>query len=405
MLTKADSKHNFRALIFHAAFLSFAQVFIDVDTVIPAMLVDAGGTAFQVGLLTAIMLGGASFTQLIFAPFISNYSFKKKFLLIGINARIWSLFFMAWLLFVSVKSAPANSISLIFILIAIFAVGGAFSNISYIDIMGKSLLPESRKPFFSFRLVLNGLVFLTAATFAAGLLKAFVYPLNYAWMFVVGFVALSIASIGFWRLRERVPSRLQIPNIKAFIKLFKTELKENPKLPAFLGFINTQGISISFLPFVILYAKDVLGGEAGTTGSFLVFKIIGSVGAGISLFLLAGKFKYKWLLMGNALLAASLPLILLIFNVNAPLQLVFLLGGIVFAVYQLSMNGVLLEVSGTGNRAIYTGITGAGNIIPAIFPLLGGLVIQKLGFEIFFGCYLIVVLSSVYFARKIRCEK
>ena len=271
--------------------------------------------------------------------------------------------------------------------------------------MGKSLLAESRKSFFSFRLVLNGLVFLTAATFAAGLLKAFVYPLNYAWMFVVGFLALSIASIGFWRLRELVPSRLQIPNFKAFVKLFKTELKGNPKLPAFLGFINTQGISISFLPFVILYAKDFLGGEAGTTGSFLVFKIIGSVGAGISLFLLAGKFKYKWLLMGNALLAASLPLILLVFNVNAPLQLVFLLGGIVFAVYQLSMNGVLLEVSGTGNRAIYTGITGAGNIIPAIFPLLGGLVIQHLGFEIFFGCYLIVVLSSVYFAWKIRCEK
>ena len=405
MLTKADSKHNFRALIFHAAFLSFAQVFIDVDTVIPAMLVDAGGSAFQVGLLTAIMLGGASFTQLIFAPFISNYSFKKKFLLLGINARILALIFLVWLLFASAKAAPDHSILLIFMLIAVFAVGGAFTNISYIDIMGKSILSESRKQFFSFRLVLNGLVFLTAAAFAAGLLKAFAYPINYAWMFFVGFVSLSIASIGFWKLRERIPSRLHIKSFKAFVELFRKELKENPKLPAFLGFINTQGISISFLPFVILYAKDVLEGEAGTTGSFLVFKIIGSVGAGIILFLLAGKFKYKWLLMGNALLAATLPLILIVFNVNAPLQLVFLLGGIVFAVYQLSMNGVLLEVSGTGNRAIYTGITGAGNIIPAIFPILGGLVIQHLGFTVFFSCYLIVVLSSVYFARKIRCEK
>ncbi|MDY0078854.1 MAG: MFS transporter [Bacteroidales bacterium] len=405
MLTKADSKHNFRALIFHAAFLSFAQVFIDVDTVIPAMLVDAGGTAFQVGLLTAIMLGGASFTQLIFAPFISNHSFKKKFLLLGINARILALVFLAWLLFASAKAAPENSILLIFMLIAVFAVGGAFANISYVDIMGKSLLPESRKSFFSIRLILNGLMFLTAATFAAGLLKISAYPRNYAWMFVVGFSALTIASIGFWRLKELVPSRLQISSFKAYVRLFKTELRENPKLPAFLGFINTQGISISFLPFVILYAKDMLEGEAGTTGSFLVFKIIGSVGAGVSLFLLAGKFKYKWLLIGNALLAATLPLTLLLFNVNAPLQFVFLLGGIVFAVYQVSMNGVLLEVSGTGNRAIYTGITGAGNILPAIFPLLGGLVIQYFGFEIFFISYLLVVLVSIYFAQKIRCEK
>ncbi len=214
MLTKADSKHNFRALIFHAAFLSFAQVFIDVDTVIPAMLVDAGGTAFQVGLLTAIMLGGASFTQLIFAPFISNHSFKKKFLLLGINARILALVFLAWLLFASAKAAPENSILLIFMLIAVFAVGGAFANISYVDIMGKSLLPESRKSFFSIRLILNGLMFLTAATFAAGLLKISAYPRNYAWMFVVGFSALTIASIGFWRLKELVPSRLQISSFK-----------------------------------------------------------------------------------------------------------------------------------------------------------------------------------------------
>ncbi|MDA3942350.1 MAG: MFS transporter [Bacteroidetes bacterium] len=405
MLNKSDSKHNFRSLIWHAAFLSFAQVFIDVDTVIPAMLIDAGGSAFQVGLLTAVMLGGASFTQLIFAPFISNYNYKKKFLLFGINARILSLLLLSGLLFTSFDGSTSRSIPLIFLLIAVFAVGGAFANISYTDIMGKSLLPEARKPFFSVRLVLNGLVFLVAAFLAAKLLKAFDHPINYAWMFVVGFVALAVSSIGFWRLREVVPSKLSIKNIQEFVRLFRTELKNNPKLPAFLGFINTQGISISFLPFVILYAKDILEGEAGTTGGFLFFKIVGSVGAGMTLFLVSGRFKYKWLLIGNALLAATLPLILLIFNIHAPLQLVFLLGGIVFAIYQVSMNGVLLEVSGTSNRAIYTGIAGAGNIIPAVFPLMGGLIIQNLGFMTFFACYLLVVLSSLFFAKKINCAK
>ena len=43
--------------------------FMDFDTVIPAMLVQSGGSAFQVGLLTAILVGGAKFAQLIAAPF------------------------------------------------------------------------------------------------------------------------------------------------------------------------------------------------------------------------------------------------------------------------------------------------------------------------------------------------
>lgn len=402
MLNATISRHNFRSLIWHASFLAFAQVFIDVDTVIPAMFIEAGGSALQVGILTAIMLGGSSFTQLFFAPFISNYSFKKKFLLIGINARILALLLMAVLLFVVADSPPKHTIWLIYLLIGLFSFGGAFANIGYTDILGKSVLNQSRKPFFSVRLVLNGLIFLLAAGLASRLVNAFEYPINYAWMFIVGFFALSLASLGFWNLKEVVPSRLPIPSFKAFIAMFSKELKENKNLPAFLGFINTQGISIAFLPFVMLYAKETLETGATDTGNFLIFKIIGSVGAGFSLFLLSGKFRYNWLLVGNALMAAVLPALLLTMGDQTPVKVLFLLGGITFAVYQVSMNGVLLEVSGNANRALYTGITGAGNILPALFPLLGGWLINNYGFTLFFSLYLVTVLLSIVFALQIK---
>lgn len=100
-LTRNISQRNYYSLLWHAGFLAFARNFIDVDTVIPAMLVDAGGTALHVGVLTAIMLGGSSFTQLIFAPFISNYSYKKGFLLLGINSRILALLALGLLLYYS----------------------------------------------------------------------------------------------------------------------------------------------------------------------------------------------------------------------------------------------------------------------------------------------------------------
>ncbi len=403
-LTPEISKRNYYSLLWHAAFLALSRPFMDVDTVIPAMLVDAGGTAVQVGILTAIMMGGSSFTQLFFAPFISNFAFKKKFLLLGINARIFALLGMSIMLIYSDKISAQTVILLIFFLISIFSVSGAFANISYIDIFGKSVLPESRKPFFSLKQVINGTVLLIAAFLAKKTITIADYPYNYGYMFFIAFGALLIASLGFWNLKEVVPSKLKVSSPKHFIKLINNELKHNPRLKYFLGFINTLGISISLLPFIILFGKDVYHTESGDTGWFLLLKFAGSIITGISLFLLAGKYKYRYLLYGSALLSAAMPLMLLLpFRMHS-LIIIFIIGGIVYTAFSISMNGVLLEISGTENRALYTGIAGAGNIIPAVFPLLGGWMIKSFGFLPFFIFYIVIILFSFYFITKLNCK-
>lgn len=392
-------------MLWHAGFLAFARPFMDVDTVIPAMMVDAGGTAVQIGILTAIMMGGSSFTQLIFAPFISNYSYKKKFLLMGINARIAALFGMGIMLYYFSALNPGHVVWLIFIIISIFSVSGAFANISYTDIFGKSVLQDARKPFFSLKQVVTGTALFISAILAKKALGVNVYPYNYGFMFFVASGALFMASLGFWNLKEVLPSKLRVSNPAHFLTLIKSELKTNPRLKYFLGFINTMGISISLLPFIILYGKTVLHTETAATGWFLLFKILGSVLTGLTLFLLAGKYKYRYLLYGGAVLSVLIPLLLFIpFDMPALIS-IFVVGGSVFAAYSISMNGVLLEISGTANRALYTGIAGAGNILPAIFPLLGGWIIKQYGFTPFFILYSLVILSSLYFISKLNCKK
>ena len=403
-LTQAISKHNLRSLLWHAGFLALAQNFIDIDTVIPAMMVDSGGTAMHIGILTAIMLGGSSFTQLIYAPFISNYSFKKKFLLLGINSRILALLAMGLMLYFNAYLQDDYRILLIFFLITIFSLGGAFANISYTDILGKSIDEQSRKSFFSLRQVITGLILLSSVFLARSVLTADEYPLNYAHMFFIGFIALAIASLGFWNLKEVTPSRLKVKSPGHFVRLIKSELKENQQLGHFLGFINTMGISIGLLPFVILYARENFDTHSSNTASFLLFKVIGSVLMGLLLLAFARKFRYRNLLLLNVALAFVLPLFLLLASDTPPFNLVFFIGGIVFATYTISMNGVLLEVSGTANRALYTGIAGAGNILPALFPILGGWMIMQFGYPVFFILYMVTILSSLYFIIKLKCR-
>jgi hypothetical protein len=76
-LTKSTSRNNFYAYLWHAIFLALAQNFMDVDTIVPSMLIDAGGNSFHIGLLTAILLGGSSFMQIVFSPYLNNKPEKK----------------------------------------------------------------------------------------------------------------------------------------------------------------------------------------------------------------------------------------------------------------------------------------------------------------------------------------
>jgi hypothetical protein len=392
-------------LLWHAGFLALAQNFIDIDTVIPAMMVESGGSAMHIGILTAIMLGGSSFTQLIFAPFISNYSFKRKFLLLGINSRMMALLAMGLMLYFNAYLQDEYRILLIFVFISIFSLGGAFANISYTDILGKSILQESRKPFFSIRQIIGGMILLGSVFVARRVLVSNPYPENYAYMFFIGFIALSIASLGFWNLRETIASKLSVKSPGHFLQLIRTELRENPKLGQFLGFINTMGISIGFMPFVILYAKDMYGTASSDTANFLLFKVIGSVFMGLLLFMFARKFRYRNLLYLNAVIAFLLPLLIMLVPGQPPFGLLFFIGGIIFATYTITMNGVLLEVSGTSNRALYTGIAGAGNILPALFPLLGGWVISTFGFYAFFILFMICIACSLIFIYRLKCKQ
>ena len=63
---RSDAR-NYYAFLWHATFLALTLTFTDVNTVLPSLIVRAGGGVRQVGLLTAIMVGTPIVGQLLFA--------------------------------------------------------------------------------------------------------------------------------------------------------------------------------------------------------------------------------------------------------------------------------------------------------------------------------------------------
>lgn len=404
-LTSKLSRRNYRAFLWHSIFLALAKNFMDVDTVIPAMLIESGGTAIHVGLLTMIMVGGSHFGQLFFAPLLSNQSYKKASLLAGINIRVLALFGLGIMLLYVTSLPDSARLWMILLLLTLFSLGGSYAGICYTDILGKSILGKKRKTFFSIRQFIMGIGAFLSVLVVARMLGWKPYPLNYGFLFIGGSMGLLAASFGFWRIREVTPSRMPIRGIGHFISVIREEMEKNPRLKYFLGYINTLGMSMAFLPFVILYAKEELVATSADTGGFLFFKVIGSVATSLLIFLVARNVKYIRLQYFSAVIAMGLPAVLLLPVNGMLINLVFLAGGVIIAVYTITMNGIILELSNTENRAVYAGVSGAANILPVIFPLIGGWIIGMLGYTPFFLLYLLIFASSFYFIRKLKCSR
>jgi MFS family permease len=404
-LSISVSRHNFYSFLIHGIFLALAQNFMDIDTIIPSMLIESGGSSLHIGFLTAIMLGGSSFTQLFFSPYLQNKGFKKRYLLLGINSRIASLAGLSLLFFFFMSFSGDVCIVFIFVLITVFSFSGAFANISYTDILGKSVLPDARKSFFSLRQILTGSGVLISSFFARKVLMSRQFPENYAFMLLIAAVFLSLASIGFWRIKEAFSSGYKINGLKAFLHAVRREIQSNSRLKYYLGFVNTLGISVAILPFLILYAKEYFQVDSSQIGKFLIFKVSGVVLTGMLLFILSNRIKYRFLLYSSVLLALFIPSFVMATNSASGFFFVFILGGIVYSLYTVSINGVLLEVSDNQNRALYTGLAGAGNILPTLFPISAGWVINSYGFNVFFFIFMALVASSLIFIYKLHCTK
>jgi MFS family permease len=84
---------------------------------------------------------------------------------------------------------------------------------------------------------------------------------------------------------------------------------------------------------------------------------------------------------------------------------VFVLAGFSLTAYEIVMSGILVEISTNENRALYTGISGTGSLLPVIFPIIGGIFISRVGYFPVFVVSALLMSVSMFFVRKIQCQQ
>ncbi|WP_235598480.1 MFS transporter [Kosmotoga arenicorallina] len=395
-------KRHFIAFVWHASFLALTMAFVEVNTVLPSLVLKAGGNSFSIGLITAITTGIPLLVQIVFAGLLMARPKKKPFLLFGIYLRIFALAFMGFML----KSSLTGSVLLlmIFLVISVFSFSGVFAGICYTDLLGKSIAGKSRRKFMAFRQIVGSILSFGGGFLARMVVSEVPYPDNYSMMFFVAAISLALGSMGFWLIYESPAKIISYPGFWKILKNIPSTLKKDGNLRNYIVFSNLTGFGLILIPFYVLLAKETYGLSGENVGNFLFLQMIGILIAGFFWGSYLQHKGFKKLLYACALFGGTIPILsLFLSNVGDNFYaLIFLLTGVTLSARKMGFEGLLIEISNDENRALYTGISGAFNVVTSILPLIMGAIIDFIGFKIVFSLSSFFIFSGILYLRRIK---
>ncbi len=398
---------NFYSYLWHALWLSLAETFAERNTVLPGLILLAGGSEPDIGMLTAIMIGIPLISQLFFASYLTSKEYKKPFLLIGIYIRIASFFGLAASIYLIRDLSASQFIAIIFFWMVLFSISGAFAGVSYTDIIGKSFTSETRKRFFVTKQIITSIGILISAFLVKDLLVSIDYPENYGAAFTIAGILLFIASLGFIFLKEkRSEIKKQYSSIREVIKSVPAEIRANPNLKYFVIISNLIGTTFTLIPFYIAYSRTVFEITEDLIGQFLLAQLSGMVISNLIWKRFLKKYSFKGMLKVTSVMMGIAPLLVIIissFNSVVLFAGVFLLIGSGISSQKITMEGVLIEISNEANRPLYIGIYGTLNLTSAFLPLLSGSLFGIIGYHYIFILWSFLTFSSLFLIKKMVC--
>ena len=418
---------NYIALYWHQFFLAITTTFTEINTVMPAMIIEAGGDEVSVGLLTAIMIGLPRITQLLFAGYLHTRPHKKPYLLLGINLRVLALSLAAVSLAIGTEKIV---ITLIFIAMTIFAVSGAFAGVSYTDIVGAVVPREDRRTFFVRKQVIFSTGVLLSALVTRFLLGARAFPEGYVLLFALSAFFLLVATGGFWMLKVPVPepgrdetpgelpdetggensgkgSRPQTISLLETYRRLPSVLGNDANLRHLVVAINLVAPALTSLPFVMALAHRTYEVDGTVVGYLVLLQIAGMLISSRLWSRLIAARGFRSVLSTMALVAGIVLPLALVLHRWAPLYvyaLLFPLLGTVESGRRVGVESVLIEIAPPDKRALYTGIYGALNLTMVFIPLFSGVLIKRFGFEWILGGAALLALLAITQFRRLYCE-
>lgn len=388
-----DLKRNYVLNLLDGSFFGFAMGFASFSAVIPLFVYQFTSSATLVGLIPAIHNMGWQLPQLFSAKSVSRQAFYKPMvLLMTIQERLPFLGLAIIAAFLPVINKE-TALVLTFVLLIWQGLGAGITANAWQNFICRIIPPDSRATFLGVQASAANLLQSIGALLAGLILGWLSSPMDFMTCFLVTCVMMTLSWIFLATSREPASTVLPVnqPQSVNFWEDIRAILKKDVSFCWFLvSRIVFPFASMSF-SFFVVYAIQKYQ-MADTMISLLASVLFFSqVLANLILGRLADRWNIKTILELGALSTILCTLFAWIINSSLILFFVMILAGIANTAYWTIGMAFIMRFGTDADRPSYIGLANT-SIAPAtiLAPLLGGFLVDNVGFPIMFGTTIFV---------------
>lgn len=425
-------KRNFLLGVANGALVNFGLAFFDPFTVLPVFITRLGGSSVLVGLASAVYSAGWFLPQAFVARAV-----QSRHRVLGIYARMSVVRMAAYAGAIAVVLTvdPKRGPWVLAGVIGFFALNtlcAGVAGLPFLEVASKSIPVTSRGAFFGVRRLIGGAfgvfagvvvavvlagdspassgpVYDTVERAAAALgLTGRAFPTDYGALFALGAALSALGFIAFAMIREApAQSVRERVSLSAHWREGMALLRDEPNFRLFFAVRGCwQLVAMSF-PFYATFAYTELGFSENSVGLFLSMWLGAGLISNTVWGALADAKGNRLVLVATAVVGVVAPVVILALpdTVSSTTFWIvagtFLLNGVARSGRFISNVTYLLEDAPDERRPIHVGFMNTLSFPLMLSPVLGGLIVRALSFEVLFATSAVFALVSVVLSARL----
>lgn len=396
LFLQRHARRNFVANLSVMAFFQFGMSFVFGSTVLSLYASYLTESSVLIGLIPAMQPVAYSLPQLLLARQIQHFPRHKPFLVrLGIMERLPYLF-VALSIFLWPNAPSWLAFSLLLLSFLVGNGSGGIMSPAWKSLLAKLIPVRRRGLMFGLSNALGGLLGILGGAMSSYVLERYAYPYSFGICFAMATMALMLSYAAM--LMNREPARhseSEKVSAQEYWRKLPTVLRQNRNFTRYLFSRSIIILGTMAASFYILFAKDSFGVSDAVAGELTMAALIGQTISTPVLGWLADRRGHKWLTeVGSAISVLALAILLL-----SPTRLlmypVFMLVNMGRSARMISGNSIVMEFSSPEELATYSALAGSVLALPVLVaPLLGGLLVDVLGYRPLFGVALFFALTG-----------
>ncbi len=404
MNTKENAyKKNNAKNALHGFCISIATTVAEPSTILPLIIHHFSSNLLIVGVFTSLLRGGAIVVQLIAAFYAQSYPRMMPYLKIVFFFRFLSWFLIGFSILMIGDDNKTLTLWLIGIGLFFFSFSAGFGGIYFKEVIAKVFSKQERgrtmsnKQFFaSFGAVLSGGV-------AGFVLEHFEAPNNYAYLFMVSALLMSVGLVAFASIEEPIKKKVsqREESFLAFIKNAKTLFESDARLRLQILITLFGYAFLLAMPFIILKAQTDFELTGWLVGGFITVQMVGSMLGNLFLW---KKMTSNYVQMMQLAFVLMITLFCIALFAASPFMyiMIFLLFGVARDGFRNADMNLILEIAPEEKRPVYIAIQSTLTSVGFFFAIPGGILLEMFGYNALYILTIMILVVGLFLTKRLQ---